>query len=168
MADNEALVTLTADIVAAHLTHNRVSVNDVPTLISNVHAALAGLGGPQQPEAPARPEPVVSVRSSVKPDAITCLIDGTKHKMMKRHLQRAHGLTPAEYRQQFGLRDDYPMVAPNYSETRRGLAKKIGLGRKGRGRGAAEASGNGGGKEAASTGASGAGNGRRRGRPPKK
>jgi predicted transcriptional regulator len=166
MADNEALVTLTADIVAAHLTNNRVSVSDVPTLISNVHAALAGLGGAQQPQAPAKPEPVVSVRSSVKPDAITCLIDGTKHKMMKRHLQRAHGLSPAEYREQFGLRDDYPMVAPNYSETRRDLAKKIGLGRKGRGRGKA-ASATEGGKEAA-TGGSGAGTGRRRGRPAKK
>ena len=158
--DDESLLTLTADIVSAHVSNNRVGVNDVPALVQRVHEALAGLGKAQEPVAQ-KPEPAVSIRSSVKPDAITCLIDGTKHKMMKRHLARAHGLTPAEYREQFGLRDDYPMVAPNYAEQRRDLAKKIGLGTKGRGgRGGSTDVGNG----QTAAGGPKAGNGRRRGR----
>jgi predicted transcriptional regulator len=106
----------------------------MPGLIEGVHSALAGLGASAEPEAPARPEPKVSVRSSVKPDAITCLLCGSQQKLLKRHLSTAHSMTPREYRGEFGLRDDYPMVAPAYAERRRELAVKIGLGKKGRGR----------------------------------
>ena len=164
MADEETLVTLTADIVSAHVANNRVSVNDMAQLIQSVHSALSGLGGAPEPVAQKR-EPVVSVRSSVKPDYLVCLIDGSRHKMMRRHLQREHGLTPGEYRAEFGLRDDYPMTAPNYTETRRQLAHKIGLGRKGRG---ARGGGNSGGEAQPAKGAEGATTPRRRGRPPKK
>jgi predicted transcriptional regulator len=76
------------------------------------------------------PEPAVSIRSSVKPDHIVCLEDGKKLKMLKRHLMTHYNLTPDQYRQRWGLAADYPMVAPNYAEKRRDLAKKIGLGRK--------------------------------------
>ncbi len=125
----ETLVTLTADIVAAHVSNNSISVADVPDLIRNVHGALAGLGdGLQPPEI--RPEPAVSVRASVKPDYIVCLEDGKKLKMLKRHLMTHYGMTPEQYRQKWSLPADYPMVAPNYAEQRRSLAKKIGLGTK--------------------------------------
>lgn len=130
---NETLITLTADIVAAHVSNNSVSVNDLPTLISNVHGALAGLGGNSQPqpEAPAeKPVPAVSIRSSIKPDYLVSLEDGTKVKMLKRHLMTRYGMTPADYRAKWGLPADYPMVAPNYAEQRRTLAKSIGLGTK--------------------------------------
>ena len=127
---DETVITLTADIVSAHVSNNSVAVGDLPTLISNVHAALTGLGQQAAAPAEAKREPAVSVRSSVKPESITCLIDGTKHKMLKRHLMTAHQMTPAEYRAEFGLKQDYPMVAPNYSEQRRTLAHSIGLGRK--------------------------------------
>lgn len=79
-----------------------------------------------------RAEPKVSIRSSIKPDYIVCLEDGKQMKMLKRHLSTDHGMTPDEYRQKWGLNSDYPMVAPNYAETRRTLAKSIGLGTKGR------------------------------------
>jgi predicted transcriptional regulator len=126
---NETLITLTADIVSAHVSNNSVAVNDLPVLIQNVHNALTGLGG--RPEAPeAKQEPAVSVRSSVKPDFIVCLEDGKKLKMLKRHLMTHYQMTPDEYRQKWGLNADYPMVAPNYAEQRRTLAKKIGLGTK--------------------------------------
>ena len=125
----EMLITLTSDIVAAHVSNNSVSVEDVPTLIGNVHAALAGLGGDTEASAP-RPEPAVSVRASVKKDAITCMDCGKKMKMLKRHLNTEHDMTPDEYRQRWDLPSDYPMVAPAYADTRRDLAKKIGLGRK--------------------------------------
>jgi len=130
---DETLVTLTADIVSAHVANNSVAVGDLARLIANVHGALAGLGtgAQQEPESVAR-EPAVSVRSSVKPDAITCLICGARQKTLKRHLTTSHDLTPAQYRSEFALKPDYPMVAPNYSEQRRTLAKAIGLGTKGR------------------------------------
>jgi predicted transcriptional regulator len=73
---------------------------------------------------------VVSVRASVKPDYIVCMECGTKHKMLKRHIKTAHQMTPEQYRADYGLPRDYPLVAPNYSEQRRGLAVAIGLGRK--------------------------------------
>jgi predicted transcriptional regulator len=133
MANNDTaedtLLTLTADIVAAHVSNNSVAVNDLPNLIQNVHAALTGISGSTAAPEP-KAEPKVSIRSSIKPDAIACLECGRKQKMLKRHLMTNHQMTPAEYRQKWGLSPDYPMVAPNYAEQRRTLAKSIGLGTK--------------------------------------
>ncbi|MFI8666820.1 MucR family transcriptional regulator [Qipengyuania sp. NPDC077410] len=126
---SETLITLTSDIVAAHVSNNSVSVDDVPTLISNVYSALSGLNGETvTSEAPL--EPAVPIRSSVKKDYIICLEDGKKMKMLKRHLKTAYDMTPDEYRARWNLPSDYPMVAPSYAEKRRELAVKIGLGRK--------------------------------------
>jgi predicted transcriptional regulator len=128
-AAEDTLLTLTADIVAAHVSNNSVAVNDLPNLIQNVHGALNGIS--KQSSAPEpRPEPRVSIRSSIKPDYIVCLEDGKKLKMLKRHLMTHYNLTPDQYRQKWGLSADYPMVAPNYAEQRRTLAKSIGLGTK--------------------------------------
>lgn len=124
----ETLITLTSDIVAAHVSNNSVSAEEVTSLIQNVYGALAGLGAEPQPDE--KLQPAVSVRSSVKSDHLVCLEDGKKMKMLKRHLMTDHGLTPAEYRARWGLANDYPMVAPEYAEKRRVLAKQIGLGRK--------------------------------------
>ena len=139
----ETLITLTSDIVAAHVSNNSVSLADLPTLISNVHTALAGLGQ-NEPAPEPMPEPAVSIRSSVKTDHIVCLEDGKKLKMLKRHLMTRYNMTPDQYRTRWNLPADYPMVAPAYAEKRRELAKKIGLGRKptakrGRGKAAATA-----------------------------
>lgn len=125
----ETLVTLTADIVAAHVSNNSVAVSDLPLLIQNVHGALVGLGN-SEPEPEVKQEPAVSIRSSVKPDYIVCLEDGKKLKMLKRHLMTHYQMTPEQYRAKWNLPADYPMVAPNYAEQRRTLAKKIGLGTK--------------------------------------
>lgn len=127
--NSEMLITLTSDIVAAHVSNNTIPVEEVPTLISTVYAALANLGAPA-PAAEQRPEPAVSIRGSVKRDHLVCLEDGKKMKMLKRHLMTEHAMTPDDYRQRWGLASDYPMVAPDYAETRRDLAVKIGLGRK--------------------------------------
>ncbi|MXP26762.1 transcriptional regulator [Altererythrobacter indicus] len=124
---SETLITLTSDIVAAHVSNNNVAVEDVPSLIQNVFGALSGLGSKEVKEE--RPEPAVSIRASIKPDHLVCLEDGKKMKMLKRHLMTDHGMTPEEYRARWDLPADYPMVAPNYAEKRRELAKKIGLGR---------------------------------------
>ncbi len=124
----ETLITLTSDIVAAHVSNNSVAVDEVPTLISNIYNALSGLGGTEPEEE--KPEPAVPIRSSVKKDYIVCLEDGKKMKMLKRHLKTAYDMTPEEYRARWNLPADYPMVAPAYAEKRRELAVKIGLGRK--------------------------------------
>ncbi len=124
----DTLISLTADIVSAHVSNNSVAVTDLPALIQNVHNALNGLSGEEQDAASRKQEPAVSIRSSVKPDYIVCLEDGKKLKMLKRHLMTHYQMTPDEYRQKWGLGADYPMVAPNYAEQRRSLAKSIGLG----------------------------------------
>jgi predicted transcriptional regulator len=131
MTDNnthEMLITLTADIVTAHAANNNIDGAALPSLISSVYGALAGLGSPVVAEV--RPEPAVSIRASIKPDYLVCLEDGKKMKMLKRHLMTAYGMTPEQYRERWNLPADYPMVAPDYAEKRRELAKKIGLGRK--------------------------------------
>jgi len=129
----EALVALTADIVSAHVSNNNVAIGDLPKLIENVHSALATVGAPAKDPEPKR-DPAVPVRSSVKPDYLVCLEDGKKLKMLKRHLLTRYGMTPDQYRAKWNLPADYPMVAPNYAEQRRSLAKQIGLGTRGRGR----------------------------------
>ena len=127
--DTNKPAEITADIVAAHVANNTVAVGDVGNLIQQVHAALAGLEQGATAEQQGK-TPVVSVRASVKPDYIVCMECGRKQKTLKRHLQVAHSMTPAQYRQDYGLPDTYPMTAPNYSEQRKTLAQKIGLGRK--------------------------------------
>lgn len=141
MTDAPVLIELTADVVAAHVSNNQVAIGDVAALVANVHAALAGLGAPAPPAEPEKKAPAVSVRASVKPEAITCLECGSKQKMLKRHLQTAHQLTPAEYRSRFDLPASYPMVASSYAQQRSELAKRIGLGSNGRGSKAPPAAG---------------------------
>src|SRR4026208_2291931 len=127
--NDDTLITLTADIVAAHVSNNSVAVNDLPPLISHVPGALSILSGAGA-AAEAKPEPKVPIRSSVKPDYIVCLEDGKRLKMLKRYLASNFNTTPAEYRAKWKLPADYPMVAPNYSSQRKDLAHKMGLGLK--------------------------------------
>ncbi|MEP3227385.1 MAG: MucR family transcriptional regulator [Parasphingorhabdus sp.] len=128
VALNETLIAFTSDIVAAHVSNNSVAVSDLPLIINNVHGALAGLS--RRAAEQARPEPAVAIKSSIKPDYVICLEDGKKLKMLKRHLMTHYGMTPDDYRTKWGLPSNYPMVAPNYAEQRRELAKAIGLGKK--------------------------------------
>ena len=124
------LAELVADIVGSYVSHNSVQVADLPKLISEVHSALQRTAnGGQQTEEKTQ-EPAVPVRRSVQADYIVCLEDGKKFKSLKRHLRTDHNMTPQEYRAKWGLKPDYPMVAPNYAASRSELAKKMGLGRK--------------------------------------
>ncbi|MBI2235699.1 MAG: MucR family transcriptional regulator [Magnetospirillum sp.] len=127
-SNSSDLLTLTTEIVAAHVGNNSVSVGDLSQLIHEVYRTLASVGS--APAAPERPQPAVPVKKSVTPDYIICLEDGKKLKMLKRHLKTAYNMTPEEYRERWGLPADYPMVAPNYAQHRSSLAKKIGLGTK--------------------------------------
>jgi predicted transcriptional regulator len=125
------LLGITAEIVSAHVSHNVVSVTDLPGLIRDVHRTLTTLGTAAMPkEAPAPPQaPAVPVRKSITPDYLICLDDGKKLKMLKRHLHTSYGMTPDAYRAKWGLPSDYPMVAPNYATRRSEIAKGFGLGR---------------------------------------
>jgi len=131
MAENgspETVLRLTAQIVAAHVEHNAVQADALPSLIEKVYQTLRDVG--QAPVEPTKPVPAVPIKQSVKADFIICLEDGKKLKMLKRHLMTAYKMTPAQYRTRWGLPADYPMVAPSYAKVRSSLAKKIGLGRK--------------------------------------
>jgi predicted transcriptional regulator len=127
--DND-LIDLSADIVSAYVSHNALSVSDLPKLIADVHTALRNLQSPVAVEPAEELKPAVPVRKSVHPDFIVCLEDGKKFKSLKRHLRTHYNLSPEDYREKWGLPADYPMVAPNYSATRSRLAKDNGLGRK--------------------------------------
>ncbi len=119
---------LTAQIVAAHTSHNQITSEALLRLIVNVHAALVGIDAPAGVTA-AKPQPAVPVKRSVFPGHIVCLEDGKKLKMLKRHLMTSYGLTPEQYRTKWELPASYPMVAPDYAAQRSTLAKQIGLGR---------------------------------------
>ena len=123
-----SVLSLTAQIVAAHVANNRVDPADLPKLINDVHRALANAG--QSSTVPPRGEPAVDIKRSVRSDHLVCLECGKHFSMLKRHLSTDHQLTPQEYRQKWGLPPTYPVVAPDYAKTRSALAKKIGLGRK--------------------------------------
>jgi predicted transcriptional regulator len=122
-----SLAELTTEIVSAYVAHNALATSDLARLIGVVAAELRAVG--REPESTsAKVEPAVPIRRSIQRDRLTCLICGKRQKMLRRHLGVAHGLTPADYREMFGLKPDYPMVAPSYSEERAELARKIGLG----------------------------------------
>jgi predicted transcriptional regulator len=127
--ERSELLALTAEIVAAHVGNNAVGGAEVAGLIQSVFDTLGRLAA-DEPVAAAEQTPAVPIRRSVTDDHIVCLEDGKNLKMLKRHLMTDHGLTPGEYRAKWGLRPDYPMVAPTYSAQRQTLAKQIGLGRK--------------------------------------
>ena len=122
------MLTLTAEIVAAHVGNNAIQAGDLPSLISDVHRALASLNASQISQE--RLQPAVPIKKSVTSDYLICLEDGKKLKMLKRHLKTAYNMTPEEYRERWGLPADYPMVAPSYAHHRSSLAKRIGLGTK--------------------------------------
>jgi predicted transcriptional regulator len=122
------LLSLTAQIVSAHVANNSVQANALSELINHVYQALTSVGS--APISAAKPEPAVPIKKSVFPDYLICLEDGKKLKMLKRHLMTSYGMTAEEYRVRWDLPENYPMVAPNYAQKRSTLAKAIGLGRK--------------------------------------
>lgn len=121
------ILALTTEIVASHVSNNKVEVSDLSQLIEQVYKTLKNIESGEG-VSKERPQPVVPIKKSVMPDYIVCLEDGKKLKMLKRHLKTAYNMTPQEYRERWGLPADYPMVAPNYARQRSALAKKIGLG----------------------------------------
>jgi predicted transcriptional regulator len=128
-ADEKALV---AQILSSYFSNNNVAPADLPSVIESVKKAFAGTSEtiPTSKSDSKSWEPAVTLRKSITPTAVTCLVCGKKFKSLKRHLQTAHQLAPREYRDAFKLKSDYPLVAPAYAARRSDLAKSLGLGRK--------------------------------------
>ena len=138
--DNNA-VDLATELTIAWLgnPNTRISAEEVPAFLGKMHETVSALLGGGTAAPAAEPEETapqqdhvaaVSVRKSLaSKDHIISMIDGKPYKTLRRHLA-TNGMTPPEYRERYGLKADYPMVAENYSESRRAMAKKIGLGRK--------------------------------------
>ncbi|MET0251220.1 MAG: MucR family transcriptional regulator [Novosphingobium sp.] len=138
MADDTSganTLELATELTIAWLSNpnTRASADEVPLFLNKMHQAVNGLSAPAPvDEAPTQSDvsPAVSVRKSLSSkDHIISMIDGKPYKTLRRHLAR-HGMTPEQYRERFSLRSDYPMVSEKYSQVRRDMAKKIGLGRK--------------------------------------
>lgn len=131
MEQEQEFTSAAAEIVSAFVSRNAVSAAELPLLIQQTIAALASPDSQTEPEVASEPlRPAVPVKKSVSPDRITCLEDGKTFQSLKRHLRTAHDLTPQQYRTKWGLPNDYPVTAPNYSEKRSGLARQLGLGQK--------------------------------------
>lgn len=126
--EKEDLLVLTTQIVSSHLSNAELPIDEVPQFMETIHTKLTelsikdGLNTLQEPALP--------IEQSVTPDFIFCLEDGKKFRMLKKHLRACYGMSPEEYRAKWGLRADYPMVAPNYAIKRQELAKQSGLGKK--------------------------------------
>ena len=129
LLNRNELVELTTEIVTSYLYYHKVGPAEIGVIIGSVAGGLSKLGNTQEP-APAAVQPVVPVRRSISRDHLICLLCGKKQKLLKRHLATAHGMTPPEYRERFGLKPEYPMAAPGYAAQRSEMARKIGLGRK--------------------------------------
>lgn len=130
--DKAELLALSAEVVSSYVGNNSVQPHQVTEILRSVYDTMSTLSGPVEEE-PEQLVPAVPIKKSVTDDHIVCLEDGKKLKMLKRHLMAAYGMTPEEYREKWGLKPDYPMVAPSYAAKRQELAKKIGLGRKPKG-----------------------------------
>jgi len=140
--DNETkdITSVTGDIVTSFLARNSLPADQVPGFIKTVQAALTEGAGGGQAAPPISvnfpggrpvtlPEGADPVKETVFPDHIVCLEDGAKLKMLRRHLETYHNLSPAQYRKKHNLPKDYPMVAPGYAQMRSKLAKEAGLGK---------------------------------------
>ena len=123
------VASLTAEIVSAYVSNNETALSDVAALITAVAGQLSRIGTAPEPVEVEKPEPAVPIRRSIQRDRLLCLVCGKPQKVLKRHLAVRHDLTPAQYRERFGLKPDYPMAAPSYVQRRREVALQTGLGR---------------------------------------
>jgi predicted transcriptional regulator len=136
--NNQTIAEMTTRIVSAYVAHNTIEPDQVPQVIQAVARDLKNLQSGESDSAPGEAQPAVSPRKSIGKDYLVCLACGRKQKALKRHLAKAHNMTPEQYREAYGLRPDYPMVAPNTSKRRSEIARSIGLGRR-EGEGGSEA-----------------------------
>lgn len=126
---NEEILKITADVVAAYVGNNSLSIDELPKVIDTVYGSLNAKNSESAAvEKTVTLTPAVPIKKSITPDHLVCLEDGRELKMLKRHLWTAYKLTPDQYRDKWGLPANYPMVSPNYSKVRSEQAKAMKLG----------------------------------------
>jgi len=133
-SDISELLAVTTDIVVSYTSNNTIPAAELPDFIEAVFIKIQQIASGEATAPAEELVPAVPIKKSITREYIICLEDGKKLKMLRRHLSSAYDMTPEQYREKWGLKPDYPMVAPAYAELRQQLAKKIGLGRKGKGR----------------------------------
>jgi predicted transcriptional regulator len=126
--ENLELMAMVAEVVAAYVSNNEISTDELPAFMRQVQNSLCSVSSKQSYMLTTRTEPAVPVEDSVQPEYIVCLEDGKRMKMLKRHLRTSYNMTPEQYRERWNLPASYPMVAPNYAKRRQNIAKSIGLG----------------------------------------
>lgn len=126
--ENFNVMSEVVEVVAAYVSHNQVSPEEVLTLIHEVYLRLRTLNKKAFPSLGEKSAPAVPIEESIQPDYLVCLEDGHRLKLLKRHLRTCYNMTPHQYRERWDLPSDYPMVAPNYAKRRSALAKNIALG----------------------------------------
>jgi predicted transcriptional regulator len=124
------LIALTSKIASAYLSNHTVPKNEISDLLQSIHGTIIELYESHTNGTAKKLEPVVPVEDSITPDFLICLEDGKKLKLLKRYLRTKYNLSPEDYRQKWGLPNNYPMVSPNYAKRRSSFAKDFGLGKK--------------------------------------
>jgi predicted transcriptional regulator len=134
------LLKLTVQLVTSHASMSELTSSELVEELKAIYQTLSGLEAGELAvavaekalevtEAVAPLKPAVPLEESLKDDYITCLVCGKKFRTLKAHLRRAHKMTPVDYYKAFGLDPKkYPLVSKKYSEQRKSLAKKMGLG----------------------------------------
>lgn len=134
MSDPTDTMIHAVNITSAWLSNNPIATADVSLLLLDVHRALTGCVAPAVaapvPEAPTASTPAVPVRRSVFPDHLVCLDCGASMRTLLKHLRQTHRIEPEVYRAKWDLPGSYPLVAPDYTVVRSGMAKASGLGRR--------------------------------------
>ena len=136
--DKRTLLALTADIVSSHASVNELTQTDLLAEIQNVFAKLSALAGDESVECVAFESgvseeevlpaaPAVPLEAAFGADKVFCMVCGKGMKTLKRHLSTAHDLKPGQYRKQFGIPSGTPLVAKDYSEARKKMAKDLNL-----------------------------------------
>jgi predicted transcriptional regulator len=128
MSESNNHIELAAEIVSAYVSNNSVPASELPTLLSDVHAAIVRVATGSVAAIPEAAKPAVAPKKSITNEYLVCLEDGRKFKSLKRHLRTQYNLSPEQYREKWSLPSDYPMVAPAYAKARSALAKQMGLG----------------------------------------
>jgi predicted transcriptional regulator len=137
------ILRLTAEVVISHASISELSPTELVGEIKDVYNVLASLEcGEVIPETmvPEKAEEAVEVKKPpiplkdiVQEKFVICLECGKKMRILKSHIQKAHGLMPKEYFERFGLDPKkYPLICKEYSEQRSKMSKARGFGVGGR------------------------------------
>lgn len=124
---------MTTEIVSAHASVNEMSREDLLEEIQDVFRklnALVGEEGESAGEPPAEVRPAIPLNAAFGAEQVFCMECGKGFTTLKKHLAVSHNLSPKDYRKKFKVPAKTPLVARNYSESKKKIAQKLGLAEK--------------------------------------